>query len=120
MKKLWILLGSLAVLLILAAVLLFATAKSRVMGTWEADAGYMDTYLEEIVVSYEFREDGTFVQNFHRADGGGIMNVKYGTWTMSGLQVYCHREGNGNSTHFTYDPLSHTLETSRLTYHEVK
>ena len=124
MKKVWICLGcALAVIAIVAGVvagILVGTAKSRVIGTWTAEVGYLETYRCEIVIEYEFLEDGTFSQAFRSTETGGIQNMKYGTWSMSGLELYCRREANGANTPFTFHPLSGTLTNSTVTYEKAE
>ena len=119
MKKFWILLGSIAILLGLTAGILFATAESRVIGTWKAEVGYLDTYACEIVIEYTFLEDGTFSQAFRSVETEGIQNIKYGTWTMSGMELHCQRPGKGATTRFTFHPLTGTLTNGTLPYEKA-
>ena len=119
MKKVWIILGCLVALAAIFVGILYGTAKSRVIGTWKTEIGYMDTYACEIVVEYEFLEDGTFSQAFRSVETGGIQNMKYGTWSMSGMEVHCQRDGNGTNTHFTFSPLTGTLATSMTVYEKI-
>lgn len=119
MKKALLILGCVATVVAIAAGILVGTAKSRVIGTWEAEIGYLAAYDCEIVSIYEFREDGTFSQSFRSIETGGIQNVKYGSWSMSGLELHCKRPGNGGNTPFTFHPLSGTLTNGDIPYEKT-
>ena len=123
MKKVWVLLGCIvAVIAIVAGIVagvLVGTAKKRVIGTWAAGIGYLESYDCEIIVEYEFLEDGTFSQAFRSVETGGIQNMKYGTWSMSGMEIHCQRKGYGNNTHFTFHPFSGALTNGTATYEKI-
>ena len=123
MKKVWILLGCIvAMTAIVAGVVagvLVGTAKKQVIGTWAAEIGYLESYHCEIIVEYEFMEDGTFSQAFRSVETGGIQNMKYGTWSMSGLELHCRREANGGNTPFRFRPLSGVLVNGTVTYEKI-
>ena len=119
MKKVWILLGCIVAVIAIVAGILVGTAKKRVIGTWEAEIGYLEAYACEIVVEYEFLEDGTFSQAFRSVETGGIQNMKYGTWSMSGLELHCRREANGGNTPFRFHPFSGVLVNGTVTYEKI-
>lgn len=109
MKKLLIILGCVLALLGVTAGILVATAKGRVIGTWEGYAGYLSVYDCDIIFLYELRSDGTVTQSMQNADTEGIVDIHQGTWTMNGLNVHIKNAKSGSTVHFTYNPLTDTL-----------
>ena len=102
--------------------LLLATVRPRIPGTWEREVMYLPYYGCDAIMTVTFRDDGTAFEILTDADTGEILHAEEGTWIVEGFTVKYVELGSsiheGHSP-YHYNPITGTL-TNNKTYTKIR
>lgn len=107
-KKVCISLGIIVLVVILFFILLF-TVKPRVIGVWQRDVGYMDSYGCAVISTLKLDDDGSFVLIYTNANTGAVLRTKSGIWSVSWFEVQCREIGLNGFYPYMFNPITNQL-----------
>ena len=108
--------------------IMLCTVKSRVVGIWEREVMYLESYGCNSIMVVEFDKDGSATEILTNADTGRVIKIESGYWKLSGFGITYKEVGQSGSTPYVYNPFTNTLnngggwiaQEDDNIYHKVK
>ena len=104
--------------IILVTVLLLATVKLRVIGSWRSETYFDSTSDSSKYIIHTFNADGTFVRMVYYDDGD--TSREKGFWEVKGFMINWGYKESNYYLQYKFNPITGTYETATgLTFEKI-